>query len=203
MTLSILVVELIAVIGSIASLVSLYLFVWPANTPFTFAEGVACAIASCLIVTFGVIRLREYARLKPKTYHTKKAIRDYMYRWISSGERVAVFSRDMTWVDDDDMRELLRRKARKGELILCLPHAIALSTELGRLGTEIHVYPELDFIPSSRFTIINVGRHDSQVAMGRRIGAVHTIQEVAVGHDPLFALADDLVSVISRLDRCR
>ena len=203
MTLSTLVVELIAVLGSIASLVSLYLFVRPANTPFTFAEGVAFAIASCLIVLFGVIRLREYTKLKPKTYHTKKAIRDYMYRWISSGERVAVFSRDMTWVDDDDMHELLKRKARKRELILCLPRAIALSTELGRLGAEVHVYPELDFIPSSRFTIINVGRHDSQVAVGRRIGAVHTIQEVAAGHDPLFALADDLVSVISRLDRCR
>jgi hypothetical protein len=126
-----------------------------------------------------------------------------MFQWISRGERVAIFSRDMSWVDDDQMRELLRTKARRHELILCTPRAIELSGELSQLGAEVHNYQELDYTPTARFTIINVGQHDSQVAIGRKIGGIHTIQEATSGHDPLFAVADDLLSIVSRLDRCR
>jgi hypothetical protein len=203
MKFSTLLIELTSVLGSLASVVSLVVVMRPKNAPLTVLEAVGYTIAGFLVLLFGTSRVRDYVKLMPRTFKTKKKIRDYMYRWISRGERVAIFSRDMSWVDDGQMRDLLRRKARKHELILCLPRAINLSNELGELGAEIHVYPDLDFTPSSRFTIINVGRHDSQVAIGRRMGDVHTIQEAASGHDPLFAVAEDLVSVVSRLGRCR
>ena len=203
MTFSSLLIELLSVLGSVASLVSLALVMRPANIPLTAGEAVGFAIAGGLLILFAVVRLREYFKLKPKACRTPEDIKEYMYRWISKGGRVGIFSRDMSWVDNAKMNELLRQKARGHELILCLPRAIPLSDQLASYGAEVFVYPELDMVPSARFTIINLGRHDAQVAIGRRIKDVHTIQEASAGHDPLFAVADDLINVISRLGKMR
>jgi hypothetical protein len=203
MVLSSVLVELLSAWGSIASLVGLAISLRPAGKEISQGEVISFGGAGVLALFFTFVRLREYNRLKPRAFKSKKQIRDYMFNWISRGARVAIFSRDMSWVDDDEMRELLRKKARRHELILCLPKQIELSRELSSLGADAHVYPDLDYVPTARFTIINTGRHDSQVAIGRSIGGVHTIQEATSGHDPLFAVADDLVSIVSRLDRCR
>ena len=203
MILSTLIVELVSVLGSFASLLGLALILRPLGAQFTVGDGAFFSVAMCLLALFIVVRLREYIRLKPKVCKTKRDIRDYMYAWISRGERVAIYSRDLSWVEDSELHDLLKRKAEKHELILCLPQEIKLSKELSRCGAEVHVYPELDLVPSARFTIINFGRNDAQVAIGRRLGGVHTIQEAASGHDPLYGVAADLVQVISRLDRCR
>jgi hypothetical protein len=203
MTLSTTLIELLSAWGSIASLVGLSISLRPAGKDISVGEVIGFGLAAILALLFTVLRAREYHRLKPRSFKSKKQIRDYMFSWISRGERVAIFSRDMSWVDDDDMRDLLRKKAQRHELILCLPKEIVLSRELASLGGEVHVYPELDYDPKARFTVIKVGRHDSQVAIGREIGGVHTIQEATSGHDPLFAVADDLVSIVSRIGRCR
>ncbi len=195
--------EVLSVLGSAASLVALALYFRPSKTPLSVWEAMAWFLALALLIIFLIIRIKDHIRSAPRTYRSPHEIRSFMKSWIGRGARVAIFSRDMSWVDEDEIHELLRAKARKNELVLCLPHEIPLSTELRSFGAEVHLYPELDIVPASRFTIINVGKHDSEVAIGRSINGVHTIQQARIGHDPLYAVAADLVAIVTRLERCR
>src|SRR5436853_7701452 len=63
----------------------------------------------------------EHAKTRPKRFDSADTIKKYMNDWIHSGGRVVVFTRDMTWVDSEDMKGLLREKARAHELTICLP----------------------------------------------------------------------------------
>src|SRR5207249_10642646 len=118
---------------------------------------------------------------------------------ISRGGRVAIFSRDMSWVQDDEMRTLLGAKAHKNELHICLPQRIPLCDDLERQGAHIHVYPQLNYTPLSRFTIINKSRSDAHLAVGRAIEGKHLIEEFSLGEHPAFFIADDLIEVVMRL----
>ena len=195
--------ELLSAVGSAASLLALALYFRPAKTAASPWEVVGWVSAVVLLGLFVFIRIRDYLRSTPRAYRSPEKIRGFMKNWINRGGRVAIFSRDMSWVDEDEIHDLLRTKARRHDLILCLPREIALSTELRGLGAEVHLYPELDFTPSSRFTMINIGRQDSEVAIGRSINGVHTIQQARLGHDPLYAVTADLIAVVTRLERCR
>jgi hypothetical protein len=124
-----------------------------------------------------------------------------MRKWVSSGGRVVIFSRDMTWADEPATRNLLRDKARRNELTVCLEHAISLTDELKQDGATIITYGELVHVPQSRFTIVDFGREGARVAVGVRNGNVHIIQEFQSGIDPLFALADDMVKFLMALSR--
>jgi len=144
-------------------------------------------------------QITEYVAHRPIILKTAQQIRDYMFRWISRGGRVAIFSRDMSWVEDDEMKDLLRAKARRDELHICLPTRILLSDDLQKEGAHIHVYPQLNYTPLSRFTIINKGRSDAQLAVGRAIEGKHLIEEFSLGEHPAFFIADDLIEVVMRL----
>jgi hypothetical protein len=97
-----------------------------------------------------------------------------MHDWIEHGGRVAIWTRDMSWAHNDDTRGLLREKAARGELILCLPEQNALATELGAAGAEICAYGANRLeSPASRFTII-----------------------FFAGSHPAFYLAEDLIALV-------
>ena len=109
--------------------------------------------------------------------------------------RVAVFTRDMSWAGDAKIAQLLDAKAKRSELVICLPTHIPLTRELEALGAEIYTYQGLGYAPKSRFTVVRFERGDARVAIGRQIGGVHTIETFSVGEHPVFALAEDLVEI--------
>jgi hypothetical protein len=163
-----------------------------------------------ILITFGcffilglgvVLEIVSYMRRRPKIYRDDKKIRDYLYRWIKGGGRVVIFTHDMTWAADQEMQDLLISKSRVNELTICLPHAIALTDLLQKGGASIITYENLDYVPTSRFTIIQDGRNDSQVAVGRRINGRHIIEEYVAGAHPVFAIAKDLVEILRRSAR--
>jgi len=100
----------------------------------------------------------------------------------------------MSWVDDQ-MRQLLNTKAENGELIICLPRHIGLTNDLWNRGAEVVAYGRLDS-PSSRFTIIDYNRSGSRVAVGRRRGSLHVIEEFSADDHPAFHMALDLVRLV-------
>lgn len=126
-------------------------------------------------------------------------IREYMHKWIEHGGRVAIWTRDLSWANDGATIDLLRRKAKQSELILCLPESNALAKELQDSGAEVCVYGRdvLD-APASRFTIRHFGRDGSAVAVGRARGDVHTIEEFDSASHPAFYLAQDLVNAVRK-----
>jgi len=119
-------------------------------------------------------------------------IQDYMLRWIKGGGRVAIFTRDMSWAQKcKKMLAVLRDKAKRGDLVVCCPKRIPLLDHLP--GAEVHVYEEARFTPRARFTIVRFENDEARVAVGRKIGTDHVIEEYAPGDHPAFSMAEDLV----------
>jgi hypothetical protein len=139
----------------------------------------------------------EYRRFAPKAYKSQKKINSYMCKWVSGGGRVAIFSRDMNWGRDDPIRGILRAKAERNELIICLERSIDLTEELEGLGAQILTYQDLNHIPRSRFTIVDYGREGARVAVGVHENKGHVIQEFRSGHHPFYAVAEDLIKFLA------
>lgn len=119
-------------------------------------------------------------------------IRDFMLGWIEGGGRVAIFTRDMSWAQDcKKTMALLRKKASRGELVVCCPKKIELLNSVP--GAEVHVYDKARFTPRARFTIVRYENNEARVAVGRKIGRDHVIDEYAPGDHPAFSMAEDLV----------
>ncbi len=198
-----LILELLGLAGSVASVVGLYWSTRPPNYEYGLKDGLLLSVSVVLAIGVAMLRLRDHVAGRPITLESDRAIRDYMYQWISRGTRVLIFSHDLTWVNDEEMRDLLRGKARRGELSICLRERIPISNELSDLGARIFTYGELKYTPASRFTIINHGRYDAHVAIGRGSKGEHIVREIASGQDPLFALANDLAEVVMKLSESR
>ena len=195
--------RLLSVLGSIASLFGCVFVFHQPGSPYTTVQavflGLALVFSACAIAA----EFRSYWQDMPRKYKTPQAIRDYLFRWISVGGRVCIFSNDMSWVQDEEMKEMLRSKAEKDELTIVLPSPIPLTEELKQNGAHIITYAPLKYTPKSRFTIINDGRDGAQIAIGRRIRDVHCIDEFAEGSHPVFAVASDLIEILRQYNSNR
>jgi hypothetical protein len=195
--------RIISWIGSVASVIGLVATVWPKNQPFTAVLGFLIGIAVFSFGTMLFFDIRDYKRAFPRALKTSQEIGRYMFGWISKGGRVAIFTRDMSWAKDPQLRDLLLTKARHDELTVCLPSKIPLAEELERNGAHVLAYEELGYVPQSRFTIINKDRMDARVAVGRSLERGHVIEEFSAGDHPVFSVANDLVEIVHRLNTMR
>lgn len=154
-----------------------------------------------LMVLTTIIVLKSETTTRVYRADDEKGIRNYLIHWIKSGGRVAIWTRDMSWADDDDMKELLRLKAQSQELIICLPHETDTTEHLSSCGAEVVAYGAWDS-PITSFTIANYNRAGSRVAIGRRRGNLHIIQEFSAAENSAFDMAHDLVRLVreQRLD---
>ena len=122
-----------------------------------------------------------------------------MRKWIRSGGRVAIWSRDLSWVDDEETQQILLEKARRKEIIICLPQHTSFTRTLEDEGAEICPYGSDTLeTPTSRFTIAFFGRDGSKVAFGRTEGDYHVIREVNASQNPSFYVAQDLIEFARR-----
>ncbi len=186
-------------IGIAASLASLiYVFRQPGQ-PVSAVQGGVIGVVVVLLVLLIIFDIRSHFRSRPRTFKSKEDINNYMYNWISKSGRVAIFTRDMSWAYENRIRELLHRKAENDELSICLPQHIPLTEELEQAGAQILSYEHLNYVPQSRFTIINKDRMDAYVAVGRWINDRLVIEELALGQHPVFSVANDLVEIILRV----
>lgn len=185
--------------GSIASLCGLILTIRSAEQKFGGWQWFLLFIALVLFVFSIYLIISEYLSNKPKIYKDKSDIRNYMYNWIKNGGRVVIFTRDLSWVNDDEMRDLLRNKSRSKECIICMPKKIDKVIELEKEGATVIEYPALEYTPLSRFTIVNYGRDDAKIAVGKSIeDGKHVIEEYGNGGHPYFQVANDLVRILEK-----
>lgn len=187
-------------VASFASLVGLIIALVPAGTvwPWWAKVLMVLAIVSVMTAVWLVIVSRPRHRIFDKG--DSDGIRLYMHDWIRDGGRVAIWTRDMSWANNTDTRHVLSEKAKRRELVLCLPEPNELSEELRCMGAEICIYgSRLLESPASRFTIAFLGRDGSQVAVGRADGCTHVIDEFTSGEHPAYHLAADLVGLVRAL----
>jgi hypothetical protein len=155
-------------------------------------------LAAAVVVTLDI---RSWLADQPNTFSSDEEIRDFMFDWISQDGRVSIFTRDMSWAQQEGrIGELLTAKAEHGELTICLPRRIPLTDHLETHGAHVYIYRELDYAPVSRFTVVRAGRDDAEVAIGRRLHGVHTISTYSRGTHSAFALAEDLLAIVERIN---
>ena len=166
-----LVLKLLALAGSIASLAGLLFVFLPEPDALPWWGIALLVIAAGLFIVFVVLELSAHKNRHVYAKSDTEGIREYMHKWIEHGGRVAIWTRDMSRAQNTETRRLLREKAARGELILCLPEQNQLTIELEVAGGEICAYGA-NYLesPASRFTIIFFGRDGARVAVGRARG---------------------------------
>lgn len=187
-------------VGTFGTVVALIVTLKRPDTPFAALQLMLIFLAITGFVLTLILEVTDTLKARPQVMRNADQIRDYMYAWIARAGRVAIFTHDMTWVRDTELKDLLKRKAREDELILCLPKRTALAQELDELGATVYSYSQLNYIPRSRFTIIKLGRGDAEVAVGRDVSGSHVIEQFQIGRHPAFTMAEDLVSIIARIN---
>jgi len=187
--------RVIPILGSFASMLGLaiaLLFKGEEATPWW----------AIVLITLGVLLMFwtfiSVLRSENKTHYfrleDRQGIRNYMYRWIRDGGRVAIWTRDMSWASDVEMEQMLKAKATDQALVICLPEDIELTKGLQEDRAEIRTHGVIDSL-ESRFTIVNLDRVGSRVAVASRKGDYHVIHEFSAD-DPAFYLARDLVRLV-------
>src|SRR5258708_350150 len=98
---------------SIGTVLRLYMTL-PAPERDHFAWQISASVI-CLILALAILwEFLNYRRSAPNQFRFFKArrIKGYMRKWLSSGGRALIFTRDMSWVDDSAIRDVLIEKAR-------------------------------------------------------------------------------------------
>jgi hypothetical protein len=157
--------------------------------------GVTTVCVIILVVT--VFEIIDFIRTKPTQFRVlkQKRIKAYMRKWLGSGGRAFIFTRDMTWANDPAVQKTLHEKAQRDELTICIEHMIPLAEQLRDNGAKVISYGELGVVPRSRFTVIDFESNSARVAVGGAVGSAHVIQEFRNG-DPFFAVAEDLARLL-------
>lgn len=195
--------RLVASVGSQASLVALVLAFAPQPITLEGYTAWLVLIATALAVASVVLEVRsELAGHKHiKTYRSNDsvAIKGYMRHWIKTSGRAAIWTRDLSWVDDDETKSVLEAKAKTGNLTICMPKMNDIGQYLQKAGAEVCIYGAEGFeSPESRFTISYVGNGGTQVAIGRTDAGNHVINEINSNH-PAMYMAKDLVALAKLL----
>lgn len=189
--------KFVALAASLASLAGLLMMFLPSPKELPWW---AISLLVSAVIFFFVLVVLEFVAHRGRRVYAKidtAGIKRYMHSWIEHGGRVAIWTRDMSWADNADTRKLLREKAARRELILCLPKQNELAAELAAAGAEVCAYGANHLeSPAARFTIIFFGRDGARVAVGRADGDTHIIDEFNAGGHPAFYLAEDLIALV-------
>ena len=183
-------------VATYVSFIGLYFTVLPIGTAVPSWHWVLLGATSVLFIWLIAHEISDHVARSPKTFKSQDKINRYMCRWVSSGGRVAIFSRDMSWANEDGVKRILSGKAKKNELTICLEKDTSLTDELKSQGATIVTYGNLNHVPKARFTIVDFDKEGARVAVGVYLDGKHTIQEFRSGDHPFFAVAEDLVKLL-------
>lgn len=190
--------NLISQFGCLASLIGLVLSIKSPDSSFNGWHWLLLFLSIVLFfISFGLV-IWEYHTKKPLIFKNPQGIRDYMYNWIKNGGRTVIFTRDLSWVSDEEMKDMLNNKSRHCELTICMPNKISKVEEFERSGASIIIYSDVNYTPLSRFTITNYGRDDAKVAVGKSMSnGNHLIEVYGNGEHPYFQVANDLINILN------
>lgn len=185
--------RVLSTLGTLTSVVAL-LIPPPASTvPWTLAQKAALTFSVVAFVATAAIEFLAFKKVRTRARGDREGIRKYMHRWIEHGGRVAIWTRDHSWIDEDTMRSMLKEKAARRELILCLPSMTPFANELANLGADVVAYGDGLGVPSIRFTIAHLDQPGACVAIARPNSDSHVIEEYTSSDHIAFHLAQDLV----------
>ena len=184
-----------SIAGTFLSGIGIIVSLLVSSSHFPWWVWVPIAALFLLMALTTILVLKAETTTRAYQADDESSIRGYLLRWIKNGGRVAIWTRDMSWAEDADMKEMLRLKAQSQELIICLPNETETTENLRKYGAEVVAYGAWDS-PINSFTIANYSRAGSRVAIGRRKGNLHIIQEFSAEEHSAFDMAHDLVRLV-------
>lgn len=197
-----LLIKLVTILVSLGASVRLVLSFKDPTTSISIwqAAGILLIVALTAILLF--TEIQDYRKSRIKVLKSETQIRDFMYDLVSNGNRVCIFTRDMSWAHDKNMKDMLTNKARAGDLTLVMPGPTELSTMLQKESATVHYYGTATPPTKTRFTITNVDRAEVRITIGRNEGTKrHTIETFAEQHGhPAYSLAQDLASLLRAIN---
>ncbi|GAA5102520.1 hypothetical protein GCM10023210_43580 [Chryseobacterium ginsengisoli] len=188
------------ILANISTLIGIFGFIIPflkiEDLHFTLLQKVFLGIIIIVCISYIIYELCS----SPKKYKNEDEINKYMRDWVKKTGRTVIFTRDMSWANNQQIQNDLINKARSNDLIICLPKITSFTQRLKNEGAEIYTYDTLNFTPKSRFTFINYGSNSSKVAIGRKDDKHnHIITEYTTKDTIEYFLAEDLVNIIKNL----
>lgn len=184
-------------LGTLGSLISIIFIIEKNENPSAFLMGFLICLAIILFILAVILEMKLNNENKGIYCKDDEDINKYMFDWISKEGIVTVFTRDMSWAQDDPIiKKLLFDKSQSGELIIILEENRGLTKQLEESGAKIHTYGKLDYTPNSRFTIVRSGRIDSKVAIGKEQNGKHFIQEFSSADGYQFHIANDMANFL-------
>jgi|GEM_PF-6468372 len=132
-----------------------------------------------------IITVKDHIQNSPKKFKDPARINKYMFNLINGNGSSFIYTRDMSWLNDES-RTMLLAKAKSGQLTICLPETSCgtkpeLDTELAALkssGAKIYKY---NGSPTMRFTITNFENSSKKIAIGHTVNNVTEIVEYEIG----------------------
>lgn len=117
-------------------------------------------------------RIKRYKPNDPK-------ISVYLCEQLKKAGRVAIFSRDISWVTSgSEAEKLLLQKANSKELVLFVQATTSIAQKLANAGAEVSTYQKSSvYKPKSRFTVLDYEKTGSRVLIGYSSNGEHLIDE--------------------------
>ncbi len=182
--------------GTVSSVIALFVNFLPEIEKMPWWGIALLVLAAFLAGTLGILEMFERPKRRIFRKQDTAGVLKYMHEWIKHGGRVAIWSRDMSWANNEETKQLLELKAQRHELLLFLPSANPLSGQLESSGAEVVYYGASRLeSPGSRFTITHYGRDGSSIAVGRARGDSHVIDEFHSSDHPAYQIAADLIAL--------
>lgn len=149
-------------IGIVGSLASILTFVFVDSNDHPVLKWLLPSIAIISLILAMILEVCAYFKEKPKKFDRYENI-EYMNRIISREGRVVVFAGNLSWVDNDKIKNTLISK--KGDLYLCVKHTAKCLDEFRSAGVNVYTYGENNFTPKTHFTIIRQGTISEKLAI--------------------------------------
>lgn len=187
--------SILKAIAQLSSMVGL-VAAWDQLSPKISSAG-SIAIFVVVVLSFVAVGLeiRSFLKNRPTTFAPNSPdITRYMCKFLRSGGRAAIFSRDMSWAKNGDVGSVLSQKAQLAELTLVVGKEAPHIEQLMQDGANVYRYNTDQFTPQARFTIIEYEKMGATIAIGyRNTKNQHVIREYRVDDPAVVALASDLV----------
>lgn len=135
-----------------------------------------------------------------KSSKGRKKIADYLASQLKSVGSVAVFSKDLTWVEPGSTAEkVLLDKAGRNELTLFVESEMPLTIRLKGAGAIVKFYGgqrRRGFNPRSRFTVLDVRTSGTSIMIGSPSNGEHVIKHYGQDDHEVLELAKDFISLL-------
>lgn len=157
-------------------------------------------VISIVFSAYKIIRL--FLADTKNIFDNEKEIKKYMKNWVNNDGQTVIVSRDLSWVSpNDNIYNILRKKAKNDELTIIMQKSNTCVKDLEKCGAKIYYYGNLDFTPKTRFTFIHYGRTNPRLAIGYQFKGVTKILEYEKSGTIEYSLAEDLCNLLKEVSK--